>query len=109
VIWLLLRADYQVRYAASNSSAIRIISTEAPTAVLITQEPDKAREICFLIRSVAPATPLLVIGSEDNTTIKVKLFQADADDYVLEPFDPDELIARISSAVRRSKRDFIRS
>jgi PleD family two-component response regulator len=105
VIWHLLKADYQVRYAASNSSAIRIISTETPSAVLLTQQPAKAQEICFLIRRVAPAIPVLVIGREDDATIKAKLFQADVDDYVLEPLDSAELVARIRSAVRRSKRD----
>jgi DNA-binding response OmpR family regulator len=104
VIWHLLKADYQVRYAASNSSAVRIISTETPSAVLLSLEPDKALEICFLIRRVAPATPLLVIGREDDPAIKVTLFQADADDYVLEPFDSAELVARIRSAVCRSKK-----
>jgi hypothetical protein len=34
VIWTLLEADYQVRYARSNSNAIRIIATETPCAVL---------------------------------------------------------------------------
>jgi DNA-binding response OmpR family regulator len=105
VIWHLLKADYRVRYATSNSSAIRIISTEAPSAVLLTLEPDKAQEICPLIRRVAPALPLLVIGRENDTAITAKLFEADADGYVLEPFDSAELIARIGSAVRRSKRD----
>jgi DNA-binding response OmpR family regulator len=104
VIWQLLKADYQVRYAASNSSAIGIISAETPSAVLLTHQPDKAQEMCFLIRRVAPAMPLLVIGREDDTAIRAKLFQAEADDYVLEPFDSAELVARIRSAVRRSKK-----
>jgi DNA-binding response OmpR family regulator len=104
VIWQLLKADYQVRYAASNSIAIGIISAEMPSAVLLSQQSDKAQEMCFLIRRVAPSVPLLVIGREDDTAIRVKLFQADADDYVLEPFDSAELVARIRLAVRRSKK-----
>jgi DNA-binding response OmpR family regulator len=109
VIWSLLIADYQVRYAASDSSAIGIITTETPSAVLLSLEPDKALEICFLIRRVAPATPVLVIGREDDPAISVRLFQADADDYVLEPFDSAELVARIRSAVCRSKKSLIGS
>jgi DNA-binding response OmpR family regulator len=105
VIWHLLKADYQVRYAASNSSAISIISTETPSAVLLTQQTDKVQEICLLIRRVAPRMPLLVIGREDDTAVRAKLFQADADDYILEPLDSAELVARIRAAVRRSKKD----
>jgi DNA-binding response OmpR family regulator len=104
VIWNLLKADYQVRYATSNSSAIRIISVETPSAILLAAESSEAEEICLWIRRVAPATPLLVLGREDNTAIRVKLFQADADDYVLEPCDLAELIARIRSAIRRSRK-----
>ena len=105
VIWSLLKADYQVRYARSDSNAIRIITTETPSAVLLSLEPDNAQEICFLIRRVAPAIPLLVMGRENDTAIKVGLFQAEADDYVREPFDSTELIARIRLALRRSQRD----
>jgi DNA-binding response OmpR family regulator len=104
VIWSLLKADYQVRYTRSDSNAIRIITTETPSAVLLSLEPDNAQEVCFSIRRVAPAIPLLVIGRENDTAIKLGLFQADADDYVREPFDSSELIARIRSALRRGQR-----
>jgi DNA-binding response OmpR family regulator len=110
VIWSLLKANYQVRYAANNSSVVEIIAAETPNAVLLSLESDNTQEICSLIRSVAPATPLLVIGREHGTALKVSLFQADVDDYVQEPFDSSELIARIRSAVRRSKKNrFINS
>jgi DNA-binding response OmpR family regulator len=107
VIWCLLKADYQVRYAGNDCNAIRIVTTEAPSAVVLSLEPDKAKEMCFLIRSITPSTLLVVIGCEDDTTIIVGLFQADADDYVREPFDSTELIARIRSAVRRSKKEHL--
>jgi len=107
VIWSLLKADYQVRYARSDSNAIRIIATETPSAVLLSLEHDNIQEICFSIRRVAPAIPLLVIGRENDTAIKVDLFRADADDYVRVPFDSTELIARIRSAVRRPKKEHL--
>ena len=68
------------------------------------QERDNAQKICSLIRRVAPVIPLLVIGRHADTAIRVKLFQADVDDYILIPFDSAELIARIRSAVGRSKK-----
>ena len=104
VIWDLLNADFQVRYAACDSSATRIVAIETPSAVLLTQESDKAQKSCSSIRSVAPAMPIFVIGREYDTSVMVKLFQAEADDYILEPFNSIELIARIHSAVRRSKK-----
>jgi DNA-binding response OmpR family regulator len=109
VIWHLLKADYQVRYAASNSSAVRIISTETPSVILLADEFGEAQAICSLVRRATPATPLLMIGRENDAAIRAKLFQADADDYVVEPFDSAELIARIGAAVRRSKKSVIDS
>jgi DNA-binding response OmpR family regulator len=107
VIWSLLKADYQIRYANNDSNAINIIATERPSAVVLGLEPNKSQEICLSIRSVAPATPLFVIGRERDTAIRLGLFQADADDYIREPFDSTELIARIRSAVRRSKKEHL--
>ena len=57
VIWSLLKADYQIRYANNDSNAINIIATERPSAVVLSLEPNKSPEICLLIRRVAPATP----------------------------------------------------
>ena len=104
VIWDLLNADFQVRYAASDSSATRIVASETPSAVLLTEESDKAQKSCSSIRRVARAIPIFVIGREYDTSIRMKFFQAEADDYILEPFNSVELIARIRSAVRRSKK-----
>jgi DNA-binding response OmpR family regulator len=107
VIWSLLKEDYQIRYANNDSKAINIIATEKPSAVVLGLESGKSQEICLSIRSVAPATPLFVIGRERDTAIRLGLFQAGADDYIREPFDSIELIARIRSAVRTSKKQHL--
>ena len=58
-------------------------------------------EICSAIRSAAPTLPLIVVGPDDVET-KVRLFKVEADDYVVEPFDRTEFLARVSSLIRRS-------
>jgi aryl-alcohol dehydrogenase-like predicted oxidoreductase/DNA-binding NarL/FixJ family response regulator len=58
-------------------------------------------EICSAIRSAAPTLPLIVVGPDDIET-KVRLFKAEADDYVVEPFDRTEFLARVSSLIRHS-------
>jgi DNA-binding response OmpR family regulator len=101
VVWDLLKAEYQVRYATSDS-AVRIVSNETPSAVLLALESDKVKDLCSSIRRVAPKIPLIIIGRENDMDVRLKFFKADADDYIREPVDPVELIARIRSAVRRS-------
>jgi DNA-binding response OmpR family regulator len=56
--------------------------------------------ICTAIRNVAPRLPVIVLGPND-VDAKVKLFELGADDYVVEPFDRTEFLARIDSFIRR--------
>jgi DNA-binding response OmpR family regulator len=101
VVWDLLKADYQVRYAPSDS-AVRIVSSETSSAVLLAQDSDKVNDLCSSIRKVAPKMPLIIIGCENDMDVRLKFFKADLEDYIREPFDPIEVIARIRSAARRS-------
>jgi len=45
--------------------------------------------------------PFIVVGPDDIEA-KVRLFKVEADDYVVEPFDRTEFLARVSSLIRRS-------
>lgn len=47
-------------------------------------------------------TPVIVITARDGIGDRIKGLDAGADDYVVKPFDMDELAARIRSALRRS-------
>ena len=46
--------------------------------------------------------PLLVLTARDAVEHRVKGLQAGADDYLLKPFDLDELVARLHALLRRS-------
>lgn len=48
------------------------------------------------------STPVIVITARDGVEDRIKGLDAGADDYVVKPFDLDELAARIRSALRRS-------
>jgi hypothetical protein len=57
-------------------------------------------EICSAIRNTAANLPVIVVGPNDLEA-KIKLFNLDADDYVVEPFNRTEFLARIDSVIRR--------
>jgi two-component system, OmpR family, response regulator len=57
-----------------------------------------------LIRSLPPARPpVIAISAADTTSDKVQGLDAGLDDYVIKPFDRDELAARIRVALRRPR------
>ena len=47
--------------------------------------------------------PVLILTAHDAISQKIEGFDLGADDYLVKPFDLDELLARIKSLVRRSK------
>lgn len=58
--------------------------------------------LCKRFRAEQYDTPILLLTSQDTSTAKVQGLDAGADDYVVKPFDPPELVARIRALVRRS-------
>lgn len=54
-------------------------------------------------------TPLFVLSGENNILSKITAFDHGADDYIIKPFDPLEVQARLDSRIKKSKgekRDF---
>jgi two-component system OmpR family response regulator len=47
-------------------------------------------------------TPVLMLTARDQTTDRVRGLDTGADDYVLKPFDLDELLARVRALIRRA-------
>ncbi len=54
------------------------------------------------MRQRKDATPVLVVTARDAVADRIKGLDAGADDYVLKPYDIDELLARIRALTRRS-------
>ncbi|WNZ25341.1 response regulator [Leptolyngbya sp. NK1-12] len=57
--------------------------------------------LCQRLRAEGYTIPILLLTSQDSSTAKVEGLNAGADDYVVKPFDPAELIARIRALLRR--------
>lgn len=46
--------------------------------------------------------PVLVLSGDENTDTRIKCLDAGADDYVVKPFNPRELEARMNAILRRT-------
>ncbi len=59
-------------------------------------------ELCRRIRNKKPVVPILMLTALGTTEDKVSGFDAGADDYLVKPFEFEELLARIRALVKRS-------
>jgi two-component system, OmpR family, response regulator QseB len=60
-------------------------------------------EVLRRLRARRNATPVLIVTARDAVQDRVAGLDAGADDYVLKPYDLDELLARIRALIRRSQ------
>ncbi|ROR34879.1 response regulator transcription factor [Inmirania thermothiophila] len=61
-------------------------------------------ELCRRLRAEARrATPLLMLTARDTLADKLAGFEAGADDYLVKPFEPEELEARLQALLRRGR------
>jgi len=56
-------------------------------------------QICQLIRAES-GTPIIMLTAKGETTDVVRGLEAGADDYIVKPFNPKELVARIRTRLR---------
>jgi len=96
----LANAGYRALQATDARSALASVHVDKPDAVLLDLGlPDRdGLELVPLIHSAGVA--VLVISARDATSEKVAALDLGADDYVTKPFDTDEVLARIRSALR---------
>ena len=57
-------------------------------------------QICRQVREVSDI-PIIILSSRTDTFDKVMSLELGADDYIVKPFDPKELIARVRAVMRR--------
>jgi two-component system OmpR family response regulator len=61
-------------------------------------------EICCRLREAGDATPILMLTARDEIEDRIAGLDVGADDYLVKPFDTNELRARLRAIVRRSGR-----
>ena len=96
----LVRAGHQVVQAADGRAALAALAIDKPEAVLLDLGlPDRdGLELVPLIKAAGAA--LLIISARDDTADKVAALDLGADDYVTKPFDSEEVLARLRTALR---------
>lgn len=66
-------------------------------------------EVLATLRKKKIYTPVLILTAKDSLKDKLKGFDIGADDYLVKPFEKDELLARIQAMIRRNNRTYIKN
>ncbi len=97
-------AGYDVQLAADGEQAIVTLRDSAPDAVVldVLMPGVDGLEVCRRMRAAGDRTPVLMLTARETVADRVAGLDAGADDYVVKPFDLDELLARVRALLRRA-------
>jgi two-component system response regulator MprA len=97
-------SGYEVRLAESGAEALAEVSGSVPDAVVLDVGlPDfDGLEVCRLLRRERNRVPVLMLTARDAVSDRIDGLDAGADDYLVKPFDIDELKARLRALLRRT-------
>ena len=96
-------AGFNVTISADGALAMEVFRATLPSIVVLDLRlPGKSgQDLCREIKREAPNVPILVLSAASDVLDKVLLFELGADDYVIKPFSPRELVARVRATFRR--------
>ncbi len=100
---------WEVAAVADGAAALAEAQRAMPDAIILDLNMPGVggREALSAIRRKAAMNrvPVIIVSGLDSAEEKSADFRLGADDYVTKPFDPAELLARVESAVKRTRRN----
>ena len=98
-------AGFAVDWVRDGEAALAALAAESFTAIVLDLGLPRRDGLSVLsaLRGAGNPVPVLVLTARDQVVDKVRCLDLGADDYVVKPFDLDELAARLRALVRRSQ------
>ena len=95
---------WSVDHAADGEDALEHAASNAYDVILLDlMLPGiQGQDVCRKLRARKSKTPILMLTALDSPEERVEGLKIGADDYLLKPFDFDELIARVEALHRRA-------
>ncbi|MBU9720937.1 MULTISPECIES: response regulator transcription factor [Bacillaceae] len=103
----LMKEGYQVIKALDGEAGLALYYDENPDFIILDIMLPKMDgwDVCQEIRRDRPI-PIIMITGKGESYDKVKGLELGADDYIVKPFDPKEVLARIKAVLRRTNPQF---
>jgi len=101
--------NYDVIEAEDGEKALFMIKSQSPNLVLLDYKIPKVdgREVCRQVKKdlLLRHLPIIMVTGKGDINDRVTGMDAGADDYVVKPFEPKELLARIRMILRHTERE----
>lgn len=105
----LKKEHYDVKKFYDGENLLRYIETELPNLIILDLMLPKidGLEVCRILKSDERThnIPIIMLTAKTTETDRVVGLELGADDYIVKPFSPRELAARIKAVLRRSSSD----
>ena len=100
------REDFLVSRTADGEEALLLAREETPDLVLLDwmiEGPVSGIEVCRRLRKLPDTqnVPIIMLTARGEEEDRVRGLETGADDYVVKPFSPRELVARVGAVLRR--------
>ena len=97
---------YSVEVAQNGEEGLATFRASRPNFVILDLRMPKigGQDVCRHIRKESEEVPILILTGSAEEVDRVLLLELGADDYVVKPFSPKELLARVRAVLRRARR-----
>ncbi|WP_160723969.1 response regulator transcription factor [Bacillus sp. USDA818B3_A] len=99
------QAGFEVITAMDGQEGKRLAQTESPDIIVLDLMLPKldGMDVCKQLRQQNIMTPILMLTAKDDELDKILGLELGADDYMVKPFSPREVIARVKAILRRTQ------
>jgi len=103
VSFTLRRAGFEVVLAHDGQAALERWQAESPDLIVLDLNLPKldGLAVCKQVRAQS-ATPIIILSVRDEEDDVVRGLELGADDYIIKPFSPRQLVARANALLRRA-------
>ena len=96
------KEGYRVSLAETGKAALKSLKESPDLVILDLMLPDmQGEELCSIIREDSDV-PVIMLTAKSGEEDRIKGLGIGADDYVIKPFSPRELVARVKAHLRRA-------
>lgn len=108
VLLLTLSDHYEVVQAANGQEGLQLLLGKPPDLIICDYKMPvmDGRQFCQAVKKdiLLQHIPIIMLTGKGEVEDKVTGINAGADDYIVKPFEPQELLARIKMILRRTER-----